>query len=61
VPIALLAVTYVDARAAPLAALATIAAGWWLKLTLVTRAAFNQGFALPHVPVRGVRPGGIRR
>ena len=61
VPLGLLAVTHVDPRAAPLAALATVAAGWWLKFTLVTRAAFNQGFALPHVPVRGVRPGGIRQ
>ena len=25
------------------------------KFTLVTRAGFNQGFALPHLPVRGVR------
>lgn len=30
-------------------------AGAYAKLLLVTRAAFNQGFALPHVPVRGVR------
>ena len=60
VPLALLAVTHVDPRAAPLAAIAIVAAGWWLKLTLVTRAAFNQGFALPHVPVRGARPGGIQ-
>lgn len=58
VPLALLAAAYMDPRAAPLAAIATVAAGWWLKLTLVTRAAFNQGFALPHVPVRGARPGG---
>jgi phenylacetyl-CoA:acceptor oxidoreductase subunit 2 len=27
--------------------------GWWLKFTIVTRAAFNQGFALPTTPVRG--------
>jgi phenylacetyl-CoA:acceptor oxidoreductase 26-kDa subunit len=25
------------------------------KFMLVTRAGFNQGFALPHLPVRGVR------
>ncbi|MDO9096072.1 MAG: hypothetical protein Q8R98_07175 [Rubrivivax sp.] len=31
------------------------AGGLWFKFTLVTRAAFNQGFALPHLPVRGVR------
>ena len=61
VPLCLLAVTYVDPRAAPLVAIAAVAAGWWLKLTLVTRAALNQGFALPHLPVRGARPGGIRQ
>ena len=55
VPLVLLAATYFEPRAAPLAAIAAIAAGWWLKLTLVTRAAFNQGFALPHLPVRGAR------
>ena len=43
--------------AAPLLALAGVAAagvGAWFKFTLVTRAAFNQGFALRHLPVRGV-------
>jgi len=39
----------------PLAGLAALAAGWWLKLALVTRASFNQGFSLPHLPVRGTR------
>jgi hypothetical protein len=24
-----------------------------MKFALVTRAGFNQGFALPHLPVRG--------
>jgi phenylacetyl-CoA:acceptor oxidoreductase subunit 2 len=32
-----------------------LAGGQWFKFTLVTRAGFNQGFALPHLPVRGVR------
>jgi phenylacetyl-CoA:acceptor oxidoreductase 26-kDa subunit len=32
-----------------------LAAGLWFKFTLVTRTGFNQGFALPHLPVRGVR------
>jgi phenylacetyl-CoA:acceptor oxidoreductase subunit 2 len=41
--------------APPLAGLAALAAGWWLKHALVTRASFNQGFALPHLPVRGTR------
>ncbi len=31
------------------------ATGAWIKFVLVTRAAFNQGFALKHLPVRGVR------
>ena len=31
------------------------AAGVWFKFTLITRAGFNQGFALAHLPVRGVR------
>ena len=34
--------------------LATVC-GSWLKFTLITRAGFNQGFALAHLPVRGVR------
>jgi phenylacetyl-CoA:acceptor oxidoreductase subunit 2 len=42
-------------EAAPLAGAAAIATGWWLKFALVTRASFNQGFALPHLPVRGTR------
>lgn len=32
-----------------------LAAGAWLKLALVTRASFNQGFSLPHLPIRGTR------
>jgi phenylacetyl-CoA:acceptor oxidoreductase subunit 2 len=47
-PLALLLVT-------PLAGLAALAAGWWLKFALVTRAAHTQGFSLPHLPVRGTR------
>lgn len=41
----------------PLVALAGLAAaltGAWLKYTLITRAGFNQGFALQRLPVRGV-------
>ena len=41
---------------AAVAGLAATAAGAAMKFTLVTRAAFNQGFALKHLPVRGVRP-----
>jgi len=32
-----------------------LAGGLWFKFTLVTRGAYNQGFALPRLPVRGVR------
>lgn len=41
--------------AGPLAGLLAVAAGAWLKLALVTRASFNQGFSLPHLPIRGTR------
>ncbi|MBM3391156.1 MAG: phenylacetyl-CoA:acceptor oxidoreductase [Betaproteobacteria bacterium] len=43
-----------------LAGLVALLAGWWLKFTIVTRAAYNQGYALPVLPVRGqgeVKPG----
>ncbi|HEX7157226.1 MAG TPA: DmsC/YnfH family molybdoenzyme membrane anchor subunit [Burkholderiaceae bacterium] len=36
---------------------AAAAAGAWLKYTLVCRAAFTQGFALPKLPVRGGAEG----
>ena len=59
VPLALLAASFaIDAvapAAAALGALAALAAGWQFKFVLVTRAAFNQGFALPQLPVRGTR------
>jgi len=55
VPLVLVPAAYAAPEVAPLAAFAVIASGWWFKLTLVTRAAFNQGFALPHLPVRGAR------
>jgi phenylacetyl-CoA:acceptor oxidoreductase subunit 2 len=38
---------------AAIAGLMAAAAGSYLKFTLVTRAGFNQGFALTHLPVRG--------
>lgn len=41
-------------EALPLAGLAALAAGWWLKFSLVTRAAMP-GFELPRLPVRGSR------
>jgi phenylacetyl-CoA:acceptor oxidoreductase 26-kDa subunit len=42
-------------QAAIFAAIAAILTGWRLKYVIVTRAAFNQGFALPQLPVRGTR------
>jgi len=41
---------------AALAGLAAAIAGAHFKYTLITRAAFNQGFTIAHLPVRGVRP-----
>jgi len=56
-PLALLVVGgAVDAFASVAAALAGIfalATGWRFKFVLVVRASFNQGFALPRLPVRG--------
>jgi phenylacetyl-CoA:acceptor oxidoreductase 26-kDa subunit len=53
--------------AAPLASIGAIlalAAGWYLKFTLVTRASYTDGFAIPHSPARthgysraGAKPG----
>ena len=47
-----------------IAGLSAFAAGWALKFIIVTRAAYNQGYALKHIPVRGtgiagpsVKPG----
>ena len=41
-----------------LAGLAVMATGAALKFVLVTRASYNQGFALVHTPVRGSGPAG---
>lgn len=41
--------------AIPAGAIALLAGGW-MKYTLITRAAFTQGFSLQHVPVRGQPP-----
>lgn len=40
------------------AGLVVIASGWFLKYTLVRRAAFTQGIAVLHLPVRGCGTGG---
>jgi phenylacetyl-CoA:acceptor oxidoreductase subunit 2 len=46
------------------AGLLAVGGGWVLKFTLIRRAAFSQGMAVPHLPVRGrgaagspVKPG----
>jgi len=63
VPLALIAVIVAGATSvaqtplvAAIAGLAAAAAGAYTKYTIVTRAGFNQGFALAHLPVRGARP-----
>jgi len=45
--------TLTDAILSLLAGLAAAAAGAWVKFALLTRAGFNQGFALVRLPVRG--------
>jgi phenylacetyl-CoA:acceptor oxidoreductase subunit 2 len=40
------------------AGILVVAGGWFMKFTLVLRAAFTQGMALPHLPVRGNGPAG---
>ena len=47
-----------------IAALLTLLGGWYLKATLITRAAYDQGFAIEHAPARtpgyagpGAKPG----
>ncbi|HKI63480.1 MAG TPA: hypothetical protein VKA16_02520 [Burkholderiales bacterium] len=56
-PLALLAIGLMLPALAPsadlLAGLAALGAGWRLKFVLVRRAAYNQGFSLPQLPVRG--------
>jgi len=67
-PLALMVIGWMLPAAATVlfafAGLAIAAAGLCLKFVLVTRAGFNQGFALAHTPVRGsgragpaVKPG----
>ena len=40
---------------AALAGLGALVTGAWFKFTLLTRGAYNQGFAITRLPVRGVR------
>jgi phenylacetyl-CoA:acceptor oxidoreductase 26-kDa subunit len=67
-PVALIAVGLIlpaaDVVLFALAGFSVFASGWAIKFILITRAAYNQGFALPHTPIRGsgvpgpaVKPG----
>ena len=51
----LIAIVFASDQAWPLAiaAVVAVASGWMLKFTLVAKAAYNQGFALPVLPIRG--------
>jgi len=57
VPLALIAVAYFQPTIGDLllalAGAATALGGWYLKFVIVTRAAYNQGFAIDHAPDRG--------
>ena len=56
-PLALMALAaagVLPSAALALAGAAAAASGAWIKFALVTRAGFNQGFALARLPVRGV-------
>lgn len=56
VPLALVVIAWLFPAMAPLlvfiAGLLVIAAGWFLKFTIVTRASYNQGFAIARSPAR---------
>jgi len=39
--------------ALPVAGLLAGLVGWYLKFVIINKAAFNQGFAIPHTPARG--------
>ena len=60
-PLALIAATVAGTKPSTQISLLTLAGlavwlpGAYLKYVLVTRAGFNQGFALAHLPVRGTR------
>jgi phenylacetyl-CoA:acceptor oxidoreductase subunit 2 len=62
VPLALLLLAFgagvASAALAALAGLLAAAAGAYMKFTLITRAGYNQGFAIKQAPVRGARPFG---
>jgi len=51
-PVALLLFSTLAPEALWLAGLLAAVTGWRLKFALVTRASHNQGFSLPHLPIR---------
>jgi phenylacetyl-CoA:acceptor oxidoreductase subunit 2 len=62
-PALLLVVAFAVPAAQPplawLAGLVVLGAGWWIKFTIVTRAGYNQGFAIMHTPARGAGSSGV--
>jgi phenylacetyl-CoA:acceptor oxidoreductase 26-kDa subunit len=67
-PLVALSLVFLAPNVAPVAhvvaAAAVLFSGWYLKFTLITRAAFNQGYAIVRAPARtpgysgpGARPG----
>jgi phenylacetyl-CoA:acceptor oxidoreductase 27-kDa subunit len=51
--LALLAISMVFPLGLPLAVLLALLTGWGFKYTLITKAAFNQGYAINMMPARG--------
>jgi phenylacetyl-CoA:acceptor oxidoreductase subunit 1 len=58
-PIVLIVIAWIISSVAlgALAAFFVVGAGAALKFVLVTRAGYNQGFAVPHIPARGIASG----
>lgn len=54
----LAAAAFAASWAAALAGACALAGGWYVKFVLITRAAYDQGFALPRLPVRGTGRAG---
>ncbi|HJN24736.1 MAG TPA: phenylacetyl CoA, partial [Rhodospirillales bacterium] len=42
----------------PVAGISAMVAGWAMKFIIVTRASYNQGFAITHTPERSAGSGG---
>lgn len=42
----------------PLAGISALVAGWMMKYIIVTRASYNQGYAITHMPERSAGSGG---